>query len=340
MKTVKFAASTATPIFPMINANIHWQPSASLSHLKQRAQLNQTIREFFAQRNVMEVETPILSRASITDVHLGWLETHWQPAGAPRPQRLFMHTSPEFAMKRLLCAGSGDIYQMCKVFRDDDCGRFHNPEFTMLEWYRLGFDEHQLMQEVAELLYRTLACAAPSYTSYKDIFLQTLAIDPFEASIVSLAQLAAEKAQYVGEPMDRDQYLQLLFSICIEPTLGLQAPSFIYDFPASQAALAKLNANDDRVASRFEVYVQGIELANGFYELNNAAEQRQRFEQDNAKRQLMNKVAGEIDQHFLAAVEHGLPDCAGVALGVDRLLMLMLGVNQIKEVLSFSVENA
>jgi len=311
-----------------------------MSHLKQRAQLNQTIREFFAQRKVMEVETPILSRASITDVHLGWLETHWQPAGAPQAMRLFMHTSPEFAMKRLLCAGSGDIYQLCKVFRDDDCGRFHNPEFTMLEWYRLGFDEHRLMKEVAELLHLTLACAAPSFTSYKDIFLQTLAIDPLEASIASLAQLAAEKAQYVGEPMDRDQYLQLLFSICIEPTLGGQAPSFIYDFPASQAALAKLNANDDRVASRFEVYVQGIELANGFYELNNAAEQRQRFEQDNAKRQLMNKAAGEIDQHFLAAVEHGLPDCAGVALGVDRLLMLMLGVNQIKEVLSFSVENA
>ena len=324
----------------MIDPSLKWRPSASISHLKQRAQLNQGIREFFAQRNVMEVETPILTQASITDVHLGWLQTHWQPAGAARALRLFMHTSPEFAMKRLLCAGSGDIYQLCKVFRDDDSGRFHNPEFTMLEWYRLGFDEHQLMKEVADLLRATLACNEPRYCTYQDIFKEILAMDPLTVSLDDLAQLASSKAQYVGESLGRDEYLQLLFSICIEPQLGLQAPCFIYDFPASQAALAKLNVNDNRVASRFEVYVQGIELANGFYELTNAEEQRARFELDNLKRQQMKKPAGEIDQQLLAALAYGLPDCAGVALGVDRLLMLKLGVSHIKDTLSFSVENA
>jgi elongation factor P--(R)-beta-lysine ligase len=317
-----------------------WKPSASLSHLRQRAAILATLRQFFADRQVLEVETPILSAASITDLQLGFLETRWHGPGATGGKRLFLHTSPEFPMKRLLCAGYGDIYQICKVFRDDESGRYHNPEFTMLEWYRLGFDHHQLMAEVDALLQAVLGCPGGERLSYAAAFQQYLAVDPHIAADAILQQLCQKLAHYTGSELDRDAMLQLLFAVCIEPKLGHERPCFIFDFPASQAALAQIRAETPPVASRFEVYVKGIELANGFHELADAAEQRRRFAADNAARVARGLPAGVIDEALLTALAAGLPACAGVALGVDRLMMLALGAQHIDEVLSFTIGNA
>ena len=318
-----------------------WPPSASLDHLRKRAAVLASVRRFFADRQVLEVETPILSAASITDLQLGFLETRWrEPGTGAAGRRLFLHTSPEFPMKRLLCAGYGDIYQLCKVFRDDESGRYHNPEFTMLEWYRLGLDHHQLMTEVDALLQQVLGCSAGERLSYAEAFQQALAIDPHSATEPALQTLCHTHAHYTGSALGRDAMLQLLFSVCIEPTLGKDRPCFVYDFPASQAALARIRAEQPPVASRFEVYVNGIELANGFHELADADEQRRRFVADNAARAASGLPAGVLDEALLAALAAGLPDCAGVALGIDRLVMLALGVNHIDDVLSFSIRRA
>ena len=320
---------------------LSWQPAASLSQLRRRAAVLATIRQFFAERQVLEVETPVLSAASITDLQLGFLETRWrEPGTGAAGRRLFLHTSPEFPMKRLLCAGYGDIYQICKVFRDDESGRYHNPEFTMLEWYRLGFDHHQLMAEVDALLQQVLGCAAGERLSYGAAFQQSLAIDPHTVSDAELTQLCRTRAHYTGSELDRDAMLQLLFSVCIEPQLGQQRPCFVFDFPASQAALARIRAETPAVASRFEVYVNGIELANGFHELADAAEQRRRFTADNTARVARGLPTGVIDEALLQALAAGLPDCAGVALGVDRLVMLALGAAHIDEVISFPIRRA
>lgn len=325
---------------PSTTPSLCWQPSASKTALQQRAAILATLRQFFAERAVLEVETPILSAASITDLQLGFLETRWHGPGASTGKRLFLHTSPEFPMKRLLCAGYGDIYQICKVFRDDESGRYHNPEFSMLEWYRLGFDHHQLMAEVDALLQRVLQTKAGLRLRYAEAFQQALAIDPHTATDSELAALCQQRAQYTGSALDRDAMLQLLFSVCIEPQLGFAAPCFVYDFPASQAALAQIRAEQPPVASRFEVYVNGIELANGFHELADADEQRRRFVADNAARAERGLPAGVIDEALLAALASGLPACAGVALGVDRLMMLALSARHIDEVVSFTIARA
>ena len=317
---------------------INWQPTASIDNLKKRAQIVADIRAFFAERGVWEVDTPVLSNASITDVQLRFLETRTQ--GVAGNRRLFLHTSPEFAMKRLLCAGSGSIYQLAKVFRDDECGRNHNPEFTLLEWYRVGFDHHQLMAEMDALLQRVLHCGASEKLSYQAAFERHLDINCFTVSDTELANLAVSKAQYIGTPLSRDALLQLLFSIVIEPQLGRDVPCFIHDYPASQAALARVRNETYAVASRFEVYVQGLELANGFHELSDAAKQRRRFEQDNRERVRDHVVAGVLDEPLLHALQHGLPDCAGVALGIDRLIMLALKAQHIDDVLSFPIARA
>ncbi len=317
---------------------IPWQPSAPIEHLKKRAAIIADIRAFFAERDVWEVETPILSNASITDVQLRFLETRTQ--GAAGNRRLFLHTSPEFAMKRLLCAGSGSIYQLGKVFRDDECGRYHNPEFTLLEWYRIGFDHHQLMAETDTLLQRVLQCGHAEKLRYDEAFKRYVGIDCFAVEDAVLARLCEERCAYHGAALSRDGMLQLLFSMVIEPQLGQSVPCFIYDYPASQAALARVRDEQPSVASRFEVYVRGIELANGFHELSSASEQRRRFENDNRERVADQIMPGVIDEYFLAALAHGLPDCAGVALGIDRLLMLALKANHIDDVLSFPIDRA
>ena len=309
-----------------------WRPSASINHLRERAQLLKKIRGFFASRDVLEVETPLLCRASVTDPHI-----HSIPAFSHH----YLQTSPEYAMKRLLAAGSGSIYQISKAFRQDESGRFHNPEFTMLEWYRLGFDHHDLMDEMDELLQLVLNTRVADRKSYAEIFHTHLQLDPHQASVGELITCAKQNNLQIDAHIpDRDTWLQLLMSHLIEPQLGKEVPSFIYDFPASQAALARIQPNNPNVASRFEVYVKGIELANGFHELQDATEQRNRFEKNLAERAELGQPEMPIDEFFLSALSHGLPDCAGVALGIDRLAMLASGCENISEVLSFDFARA
>ena len=319
-----------------------WRPSAAREQLVARARLLARVREFFAARGVLEVDTPMIINAPVSDVHIhsARVELSAELAGSP-PARLFLHTSPEYAMKRLLAAGSGDIYQVCHVARALESGRLHNPEFTLLEWYRLGFSLGQLMDEVELLVREVLGTAASAERlSYREAFLRELALDPFAATAGELARAAAPLGLSTGVPLQRDDYLELLMGSLIGPRLGKERLTFIYGYPATQAALARLDAADPRVAQRFELYARGIELANGFHELAAAAEQRARFVADNAARRRAGLPVHPPDERLLAALGHGLPDCAGVALGLDRLLMLATGASHIEEVLAFPTRRA
>ncbi|HHF3011442.1 TPA: elongation factor P--(R)-beta-lysine ligase [Vibrio diabolicus] len=315
----------------------NWQPTASIEQLRQRATLIASIRQFFADRQVMEVDTPAMSHATVTDIHLHTFQTEFVGPGYADGSKLFFMTSPEFHMKRLLAAGSGCIYQINKAFRNEENGRYHNPEFTMLEWYRVGFDHHKLMDEMDDLLQLVLKCGAAQRMTYQQAFIDVLGVCPLEGSMTELKTAASKLGlSDIAEPEeDRDTLLQLLFSVGVEHKIGQDVPAFVYDFPASQAALAKINPQDHRVADRFEVYFKGIELANGFHELDNPKEQLARFEQDNAKRLDMGLKPQPIDYHLISALEAGLPDCAGVALGIDRLIMLALGCDHIDQVTAF-----
>lgn len=319
-----------------------WAPSAELKTLQQRAAVLRTIREFFYQRNVMEVETPSLSAASVTDVHLASFNTHFVGPGHAAGLPLYLQTSPEFAMKRLLAAGSGAIYQLCKAFRNEEAGKHHNPEFTMLEWYRPGFDEFALMDEIDELMQLVLNVLPAERLTYQQAFEQVLGLDPLTASLEQLQQLAIELgfADIAADETHRDTLLQLLFCMKVEPTIGQQKPCFVYHFPASQAALASICQHDQRVAGRFELYYQNMELANGFNELTDAQEQAKRFMGDNTYRKENNLPEVPIDSRLIKALEHGLPQCAGVALGIDRLVMLATQKQTIKEVIAFDVDRA
>lgn len=318
---------------------MHWQPTADLAQLQQRAALLAAIRGFFAQQGVLEVDTPAMSQATVTDIHLHTFQTQFVGPGYADGQTLYLMTSPEFHMKRLLAAGSGPIYQICKSFRNEESGRYHNPEFTMLEWYRPGFDHHALMDEMEALLRLILKCGPAERMTYQQAFLRVLGVCPLEGSMDEL-KVAAGKLGLsdIADPeQDRDTLLQLLFSIGIEPEIGQQTPVFVYDFPASQAALAQINPQDPRVAERFEVYFKGIELANGFHELSDGDEQLARFEEDNRKRLEMGLTPQPIDMHLVEALRAGFPDCAGVALGIDRLIMLALGLDHIDQVTAFPI---
>ncbi|WP_070970541.1 elongation factor P--(R)-beta-lysine ligase [Vibrio sonorensis] len=319
-----------------------WFPSASIERLKQRAHILAKVRQFFASKGVLEVDTPAMSHATVTDIHLHTFNTEFVGPGYANGQRLYFMTSPEFHMKRLLAAGSGCIYQINKAFRNEESGRYHNPEFTMLEWYRVGFDHHKLMDEMDELLQQILDCQSAKRMTYQQAFIDVLSVCPLDASMEALKKVAGELGlQDIAEKeQDRDTLLQLLFSIGVEPKIGNDAPAFVYDFPASQAALAKINADDPRVADRFEVYFKGIELANGFHELDDAKEQLKRFEQDNAMRSKMGLKPQPIDMNLIEALDAGLPSCAGVALGIDRLIMLALGCDHIDQVTAFAFPRA
>ncbi|MBV1840603.1 elongation factor P--(R)-beta-lysine ligase [Photobacterium ganghwense] len=320
----------------------HWQPTASLPQLKQRAAILAQIRAFFAARDVLEVDTPAMSQATVTDIHLHTFQTQFVGPGFANGQQLYLMTSPEFHMKRLLAAGSGPIYQICKSFRNEESGRYHNPEFTMLEWYRPGFDHHTLMDEMDDLLQMVLQCGAAERMTYQQAFLTVLGVCPLTAEMDALKAVAATLGLAdIAEPEgDRDTLLQLLFSVGVEAKIGQQAPAFVYDFPASQAALAQISPADERVAERFEVYFKGIELANGFHELADGNEQLARFEADNRKRLEMGLAPQPIDLHLVNALRAGFPDCAGVALGIDRLIMLALGQDHIDRVTAFPIEIA
>ncbi|NRB37184.1 MAG: EF-P lysine aminoacylase GenX [Pseudomonadales bacterium] len=296
--------------------------------LQHRAQLYQRIRDFFLQRDVLEVDTPLLGVATVTDAYIESL-----PAGEGK----WLQTSPEYFMKRLLASGSGDIYQICKAFRKEEIGSRHNEEFTLLEWYRLDFDLWDLMDEMADLIEYLLGVHHFEHKSYTAVFEECLGFNPFT---ITLSQLIFEAKEQIDIEMpdgSRDDWLNLLMSHVIEPQLGQDAPVFIYDYPPSQASLAKLGLDESglEVASRFELYYQGLELANGYHELTDVAQQKQRFHQDNLQRVKMGLAPMPIDYAFLQALEVGLPDCAGVALGLDRLLMLRLGKDNIEQVLSF-----
>lgn len=308
-----------------------WQPSATIQSLKDRAEILHKIRAFFYARNIIEVETPLLCSTGVTDPYLDCMKVDFNHRTG------YLQTSPEYAMKRSLAAGIGDCYQICKAFRCDEIGRNHNPEFTILEWYRLNFNHHQLMDDMDELLQLILKCPPAKRISYQQLFLEYLNIDPHLASINELKNISPELCKILNAETDtKDDVLMLLLSESIEPKIGFDRPCFIYDFPASQAALSKIKNN---IGERFEVYVNGIELANGFHELQNAEEQRKRFIHDNEKRKQLNKSVMPIDENLLNALEYGLPACAGVALGVDRLIMLALQKEKLQEVLSFNISN-
>lgn len=325
----------------MSSTNITWQPNATLETLKNRAQLIANIRQFFADRNVLEVETPVLCHATVTALHVVGIPAIFKPIGGTQEEICYLQTSPEYAMKRLLAAGSGAIYQINKAFRQGEVSKIHNPEFSILEWYRPGFDHHQLMDEMDELLQLILKTAPAERVSYADLYKKYLQIDPHTADIPTLTAVAKQKnLSFSGTLTDKDAWLDLLWMHYIEPQVGQERPMFLYDYPVSQAALAKIRPENPPVASRFEVYFKGVELANGFHELQDAEEQAKRFEDDLLCRRQNNLPEFSIDQYFLAALKHGFPDCAGVALGVDRLIMLALGCKNVSEVLSFAFDRA
>lgn len=314
-----------------------WQPSASLDVLRQRAALFQTIRDFFQQRSVLEVDTPILGRFGVTDLHLDNLETSL--SHFPQ-QRFQLQTSPEYAMKRLLAAYSQSIYQLGKVLRDDEAGRFHNPEFTMLEWYRIGFTMQELIDEVTCLLHLVLGELNVQQSTYQALFEKYLNIDPLTISVENLkACLMYDEriADLVERETDKDTLLQLAMALVIEPQLDKSQITIVHRFPASQAALAQIDTEDQRVALRFEVYVGGLELANGYQELTDARQQEVRFEQDNQLRQRFGKSSRPADFRLINALKSEMPQCAGVALGFDRLIMLVTGVSDIRQVLPFGI---
>ncbi|WKE65456.1 EF-P lysine aminoacylase EpmA [Gallaecimonas kandeliae] len=326
----------------MIDQN--WQPQCSLEALRRRAQLFADIRAFFAERGVLEVDTPILSQGSISDPHIEVMTSIYTGPLAPQGLTLYLQTSPEFAMKRLLAAGSGPIYQLGKVFRNEEAGRRHNSEFCMLEWYRPSLDHHQLMDEIADLLVAVAGMdrSRIEKLSYLAAFERSLGINPHRASLAELQALAQQHAGYGEVEEDRDTLLNLLVSFVIEPSLGTEGPCFLYDYPASQAALAR-TAEDEhghQVACRFELFIKGVELANGYFELTDAEEQRRRLLADGETRRALGRPYNNPDLRLADALAAGLPDCAGVALGVDRLLMVILDAKDISQVMPFTLARA
>lgn len=316
-----------------------WQPTAPLGNLRRRAEIINGIRRFFAERDVLEVETPSLSAAAVSDPHLFPFATDYVPEGGGRAQMLYLHTSPEYPMKRLLAAGSGCIWQLCRVYRNGEVGRRHNPEFSMLEWYRVGFDHHQLMDEIDDLVDAVLGCGRSRRVTYAALFAEHLDVDIHACGDAVLAELGVTRCDFRGE-LDRDGWLNLLFSLCIEPQL--REPTMVYAFPASQAALAQVVEGDDRVpaAARFELFIDGMELANGYFELTDWAEQQRRFAADQKQRESLERPVLPVDERLIQALQQGLPTCAGVALGVDRLVMLALGAVCIDEVIAFPLPRA
>lgn len=321
-----------------------WRPTAAVTALERRAAMLAEVRAFFAERGVMEVETPLLSSETTLDLHLEPLSSTVDAPGIDG-RRMYLQTSPELAMKRLLAAGSGSIYQLCKAFRGGERGRWHNPEFTILEWYRVGWDVHRLMREVAALIETLLAgsrrMAPAAYVAYADLLRRHAGIDPHDASTGALRRAVEDSRSPVDTAgLDRDDLLSRLFGERVEPRFAPDRVTVVFDYPASQAAMARLNAADPRTAERFEAYVGDIELANGYGELCDPAEQRQRLERDLANRRRTGRPLAPMPSRFLAALESGLPACAGVALGFDRLLGLELEAGSIDEVVSFPVERA
>lgn len=319
-----------------------WQPSASIENLRLRANLLKQVRDFFDECGVLEVQTPVLGRAGSTDVYLNSMQSHCSGGGVSEPLNLYLQTSPEFHMKRLLAAGSGAIWQLATSFRNGEYSVRHNPEFAMLEWYQPGYDLNDLMAEVQALLQEVLGVDRFSCQSYRSLFREHLTLDPFSSDLPELQARCHKTTGITADDLDRDACCDLLMSACIEPLLGQDEITFVTDYPASQAALAKVKQDDegDPVAARFECYYQGIELANGYHELTDAEEQAKRFAADNEQRGELGLPEVTADQHLVEALASGIPECAGVALGFDRLLMLKAGADRLSDVISFSIDRA
>lgn len=314
-----------------------WRPTARLETLRLRAGLLSRVRRHFAETGALEVETPVMVQAAVTDVHLESLEVR----RADGSRAGFLHTSPEYAMKRLLCADAPDIFQVAHVFREGERGRRHNPEFTMVEWYRLGIDHHALMDDVERLLRALLephrAVAASRRVTYAEAFRATLGIDPLACSTTQLREALLARGESVPDSLadERDGLLDLAMSTLVAAAFPAGRITFLHDFPASQAALARVRGP---VASRFEAFWGGLELANGFHELGDAGEQASRFAADRLERARRGQPDREPDRLFLGALRSGLPPCAGVALGFDRVVMIAAGTDCIDDVLAFPVE--
>lgn len=331
--------------------NTDWQPSASLELIRLRAETVSKIRAYFDREGLLEVDTPVLSAATVPDPFIESFHTRYIPlTQTMQHDAYYLHTSPEFPMKRLLASGSGSIYQIAKVFRQGEAGRKHNPEFTLLEWYRVSWDHYQLMREVAALLNLLLSpfitLAETQYVTYEEAFQSALGINPHTVSHTELLTCTARAglSGVLNDNDDRDRFLELLFSHIIEPQLGLHKQRscicLLHHYPANQASLAKLAVhNGCQVAERFEIFVNGMELGNGFHELTDAVEQQARFTADNQHRKQMGIREIPMDDLFLQALT-SLPDCAGVAIGIERLLMLMSGKQHINDVIAFPFERA
>ena len=317
-----------------------WRSGIDSATLQQRSKIYRTIRRFFDDRGVAEVTTPVLGASGVSDLHIQSLSL------VDDGQSWFLQSSPEYSMKRLLASGSGSIYQICPAFRAAELGSKHNTEFSMLEWYRVGYSLEELVAEVATLLQQALdvnqvQTSEFRFTTYRELFTSRFDVNPHDAGIETLRglifaeNLTADHIDNIDDDATRNECLDLLFASCIEP--GLDEPTFVLEFPAGQAALAKIAANDqyDVVARRFELYWQGMELANGYDELTDPAELRQRFEKNNTQRVARGLIEMAPDKKLLASMSE-LPDCAGVAIGLDRLVMLLCGKTSIDEVLTFS----
>lgn len=313
-----------------------------IAALRQRAALNALIRAFFAERDVLEVETPILSEAGNTEPNIDSFHTCFSGHVSAGSALRWLRTSPEYPLKRLLAAGVGDCYELGRVFRNGEAGGRHNPEFTMLEWYRVGWDHHRLVDETVALVRQALALvgreAALTVIDYRSLYQQNVGVDPFEATLEQLQGPLAD-VHIDAEGLTRDDWLDLLMTHCIQPHFSDNTLTVVHDWPASQAALARIRPGTPPLAERFELYLGAVELANGYHELNDANEQRARFVRDHAVRSARGTVLPALDERLLAALP-SLPDCAGVAVGVDRLLMAMNRTPRIADVLAFDFAHA
>lgn len=315
-----------------MNISSLWRPFASAEILRSRAHLYKQLRNFMSERNIMEVDTPILSNHATTDPYIDSFNI-----SSSQGNTYYLHTSPEFCMKRLLAAGSGSIYQISHVFREGELGKKHTSEFVMLEWYRLGFNYYQLMDDVGDLILY-LGLEYPQKKTYADAFLETININPHTAKISELVQVVNSN-NWDTLSKDRHELLDYIFSTVVLDKLNTKTPLIIYDYPKCMASLAKLRVEHCIISERFELFIDGMELANGFNELTNGLEQRQRFISDLNTRKQYNKSTVPMDENLLSALDFGLPDCSGVALGIDRLLMVLTKKTNIKEINSFTLDN-
>lgn len=320
-----------------MNPGDDWRPTANLATLQNRARLLAESRKFFDRRGFFEVQTPVLSSESIVDRYIDPIKTTLILGGSPR--QFFLQTSPELAMKRLVAADAPAIYQIGPVFRAGEAGQLHNPEFTMLEWYRVGDSYEQGIQLLAEFTTAILASSEPEVITYREAFNRHAGIDPFSNDESKLVELTETALDHAGS-LTRDDRLNWVMSKWIEPKLGWERPTIVRDWPANQAALAQISPTNPLVAERYELFVRGLELANGYHELTNANELRRRMGHADKVRVAAGDDPVALPQRLVAAMQSGLPECCGVAVGFDRLVMSALGKDDVADVIPFPIDRA